>query len=239
MLVGYMLALAGRNERNIPAGAGVSPDMTTIGIIGAGHIGSQVARKAVELGYDVVISNSRGPETLAALVAELGPRARATTPAEAAAAGDFAVVTIPFRSLGSIPVEPLAGKIVIDTGNYYWKRDGRVPALDAGETTSSALVQEHLPTSKVAKGFNHIRYSEITTDGTPPGTPNRRALATASDFAEASELVTKLYDEFGFDTVDLGPLSESWRAEPGRPANVVRQNAAELSETLAKAPRTV
>ncbi|MET4096176.1 NAD(P)-binding domain-containing protein [Arthrobacter sp. UYCu712] len=213
--------------------------MTTIGIIGAGHIGSQVAHKAVELGYDVVLSNSRGPETLAALVAELGPRARAATPAEAAAAGDFAVVTVPFRSLGGIPVELLAGKIVIDTGNYYWERDGRVPALDAGEATTSGLVQEHLPTSKVAKAFNHIRYSEITTDGTPAGTPNRRALATASDYPEASELVKKLYDEFGFDTVNIGPLSESWRAERDRPAYVVRQNAAELSENLAKASRTI
>ncbi|HAP88683.1 MAG TPA: NADP oxidoreductase [Arthrobacter bacterium] len=213
--------------------------MTTIGIIGAGHIGSQVARKAVELGYDVVISNSRGPETLAALVAELGSRARAATPAEAAVAGDFAVVTVPFRSLGSIPAEPLAGKIVIDTGNYYWERDGHVPALDKGAATSSGLVQEHLPGSKVAKAFNHIRYSEITTDGTPAGTPNRRALATASDYPEASELVTRLYDEFGFDTVNIGPLSESWRVERDRPAYVVRQNAAELTENLAKAPRTV
>ncbi|MGZ4662742.1 MAG: NAD(P)-binding domain-containing protein, partial [Arthrobacter sp.] len=89
--------------------------MTTIGIIGAGHIGSQVARKAVQLGYEVVISNSRGPETLAGLVAELGPKARAATPAEAAAAGDFAVVAVPLRSIGDIPVEPLTGKIVIDT----------------------------------------------------------------------------------------------------------------------------
>jgi predicted dinucleotide-binding enzyme len=93
--------------------------MTTIGIIGAGHIGGQLARKAVELGYDVVISNSRGPETLADLIAELGPKARAAKPAEAAAAGDFAVVTVPLRSLRDVPAGPLAGKIVLDTGNYY------------------------------------------------------------------------------------------------------------------------
>jgi predicted dinucleotide-binding enzyme len=213
--------------------------MTTIGIIGAGHIGGQVARKAVELGYDVVISNSRGPETLGDLIAELGPKARAATPAEAAAAGDFAVVSVPLKSIPDVPVEPLAGKIVLDTNNYYWERDGHVPALDAGEDTTSGLLQKHLPQSKVAKAFNHIRFSEITTDGTPAGTPNRRALATASDFPEAAELVTRLYDEFGFDTVSMGPLSESWRSERDRPAYVIRQNAAELAENLAKAPRTI
>lgn len=213
--------------------------MTTIGIIGAGHIGSQVARKAVELGYDVVISNSRGPETLTELVAELGPRARAATPAEAAAAGDFAVVTVPLKSIGDIPVEPLAGKIVIDTNNYYWERDGHVPALDNGEATTSGLLQEHLPTSKVAKGFNHILAKDITTNGTPAGTENRRALATASDYPEASDLVAKLYDQFGFDAVNVGPLSESWRAERDRPAYVARQTAAQLTENLARAPRTI
>ncbi|TQJ34046.1 NADPH-dependent F420 reductase [Arthrobacter sp. SLBN-122] len=213
--------------------------MTTIGIIGAGHIGSQVARKAVELGYDVVISNSRGPQTLQDLVSELGPNARAATAAEAAAAGDFAVVTVPFKNYKDVPVEPLAGKIVIDTNNYYWERDGRIPALDNGEATTSGLLQEHLPQSKVAKGFNHIMAKDITTDGTPAGTENRRALATASNYPEAAELVTRLYDEFGFDTVDVGPLSESWRVERDRPAYVKRQNALELKDNLAKAPRTV
>jgi len=212
---------------------------TTIGIIGAGHIGSQVARKAVELDYDVVISNSRGPETLAELVAELGPRARAATPAEAAAAADFAVVTVPLKNYKDIPVEPLAGKIVIDTNNYYWERDGHIPALDNGEATTSGLLQEHLPESKVAKGFNHIMASEITTDGTPAGTPDRRALATASDYPEAAELVTRLYDEFGFDTVNIGLLTDSWRVERDRPAYVIRQNEAELKENLARAPRTI
>ena len=191
----------------------------------------------MELGYDVVVSNSRGPETLDALVAELGPRAKAATAAEAAAAGDFAVVTVPLKSYQDIPVEPLAGKIVIDTNNYYWERDGRFPALDNGEATTSGLLQEHLPESKVAKGFNHIMAKEITSDGTPPGTQNRRALATASDYPEASELVTKLYDEFGFDTVNIGPLSDSWRVERDRPAYVVRQDRDELVENLARAER--
>ena len=193
----------------------------------------------MELDYDVVISNSRGPETLAELVAELGPRARAATPAEAAAAADFAVVTVPLKNYKDIPVEPLAGKIVIDTNNYYWERDGHIPALDNGEATTSGLLQEHLPESKVAKGFNHIMAAEITTDGTPAGTPDRRALATASDYPEAAELVTRLYDEFGFDTVNIGLLTDSWRVERDRPAYVIRQNEAELKENLARAPRTI
>jgi len=211
--------------------------MTTIGIIGAGHIGSQIARKATELGYDVVIANSRGPETLTELVEELGPRAKAGTATEAAAAGDFAVVTVPLKAYQDVPVAELAGKIVIDTNNYYFERDGQIPALDNKETTVSSMLQEHLPTSQVAKGFNHIAFGDITTDGTPAGTENRRALATSSDHDDAAALVTNLYDEFGFDTVNVGPLSESWRVERDQPAYVVRQNADELRANLPLATR--
>lgn len=211
--------------------------MTTIGIIGAGHIGSQVARAAVANGYEVVISNSRGPETLAALVDELGPNARAATPQEAAEAADIAVVTVPFKAYAAVPVEPLAGKIVIDTNNYYWERDGHVPALDEGRATVSGMLQEHLPTSRVAKGFNHITAADITTTGTPAGTPGRRALATASDHADAAQIVTDLYDQFGFDTVNIGPLAESWRVERDQPAYVVAQTRDELVANLAKGVR--
>lgn len=213
--------------------------MSTLGIIGAGHIGSQIARKAVQLGYEVVISNSRGPQTLTDLVSELGPLASAATPEQAAIAGDFVVVTVPFKNYRELPAAALAGKIVIDTNNYYWERDGRIPALDKGEATTSGMVQEHLKDSRVAKGFNHIPAADITTSGSAAGTENRRALATASNYADASALVTRLYDEFGFDTVDAGPLSESWRVERDRPAYVVRSNAQELAASLAKAPRLV
>lgn len=211
--------------------------MTTLGIIGAGHIGSQVARVAVANGYDVVIANSRGPETLSDLVAELGPRAQAATAEDAAAAADIAVVTVPLHAIDKLPAEQLAGKIVLDTNNYYFERDGRIEALDKGETTTSELVQRALPTSKVVKAFNHIYASEITTDGTPAGTPDRRALATAGDDAEAVAFVTRFYDEAGFDTVNVGPLSESWRVERDRPAYVVRQSAEELTANLAIANR--
>lgn len=211
--------------------------MTTLGIIGAGNIGSQVARVAVANGYDVVIANSRGPETLADLVAELGPRARAAAAQEAAAAAEVAVVTVPLHAIDRLPVAELAGKIVLDTNNYYFERDGRIEALDKGETTTSELLQQQLPTSRIAKAFNHIYASEITTDGTPAGTPGRRALATAGDDAEAVAFVTRFYDEAGFDTVNIGPLSESWRVERDRPAYVARQDAEELAANLAKANR--
>ncbi|MFF1540561.1 NADPH-dependent F420 reductase [Microbacterium sp. NPDC058269] len=211
--------------------------MTTLGIIGAGHIGSQVARVAIANGYDVVIANSRGPETLADLVAELGPKARAATAQDAAAAADVAVVTVPLRAIDELPAEQLAGKIVLDTNNYYFERDGHIEALDKGETTTSELVQRALPSSKIAKAFNHIFASEITSDGTPAGTPDRRALATAGDDAEAVAFVTRFYDEAGFDTVNVGTLSESWRVERDRPAYVVRQTAEELTANLAIANR--
>ena len=213
--------------------------MTTIGIIGAGNIGSQVARGAIGAGYDVVIANSRGPETLADLVAELGPRAGAATADEAAAAGDFAVVTIPLKNINQVPAGPLAGKVVLDTNNYYWERDGRIPALDEERTTTAELLQAHLPTSTIVKAFNHIPAGDITTDGRPAGTPGRRALATAGDDAGAKALVARLYDELGFDTVDVGPLAESWRIERDQPAYVVRQDAAELRANLARASRAI
>ncbi|WP_438853874.1 NADPH-dependent F420 reductase [Agromyces sp. M3QZ16-3] len=211
--------------------------MTTLGIIGAGHIGSQVARAALANGYEIVIANSRGPETLSELIDDLGPGARSATAAEAGAAGDVVVVTVPFGAYASIPVEPLAGKVVIDTNNYYWERDGHVAALDEGRATVSGLLQAHLPESRVAKGFNHIMAKDITTDGAPAGTPGRRALATASDFEDAAAVVTRLYDEFGFDTVNVGPLDESWRVERDQPAYVVPQTRDELVANLARAER--
>lgn len=211
--------------------------MTHIGIIGAGHIGSALARGLVDRGYEVTLANSRGPETLAELVTDLGPHATAATVETAATVGEWVIVTIPLAAIGTLPPAPFAGKIVLDTNNYYWERDGHIPELDEKLTTTSQLLQRQLPDARIVKGFNHIRASEILTDGTPAGTPNRRALATASDFAEAIGFITALYDEFGYDTVNIGPLAESWRVERDQPAYVVRQNAEELRANLARATR--
>jgi predicted dinucleotide-binding enzyme len=211
--------------------------MKTLGLIGAGHIGSQLARLAVANGYDVVLSNSRSPDTLSALVAELGSRARSGTPPQAAQEGDVVVVTIPLKNYLAVPVAPLAGKVVIDTNNYYPGRDGHIPELDAGSSTSSELLQRHLRSARVVKAFNHIHAEHLTSQAQPAGSPNRRALALFGDDADAKSTVAHLIDQFGFDVIDGGPLSDSWRIQPNTPGYGPRRNAEELRRDLAAAKR--
>ncbi|WP_029431722.1 NADPH-dependent F420 reductase [Blastococcus sp. URHD0036] len=225
--------------------------MTTLGLIGSGHIGGTLARLAVDAGHDVVLSNRRGPDTLADLVAELGPRARAATPAEAAEAGDLVVVTVPLKAYRDVPVEPLRGKVVIDTNNYYPERDGHIAELDDESTTVSELLQAHLPESRVVKGFNNIYFEHLGKLGRPAGDPERSLIAIAGDDAEAKRTVTEFLDSIGYDAYDVGPLAEGWRFQrdtaayagvylapgtefpgPGRPAT-----AEILREKLAAAKR--
>jgi 8-hydroxy-5-deazaflavin:NADPH oxidoreductase len=211
--------------------------MTTIGFIGSGHIGSNVARAALQQGYEVVMSNSRGPESLTELVAELGNGASAASGADAANAADFVVVSVPLNAALHIPVEPLRNKVVIDTNNYYFERDGHIDEIDRGDITVSGLLQRHLVGAMVAKGFNHIRFDQILSDALPTGTPGRRALATASDFPEAIELVTGFFDQIGFDTVNIGALSESWRIDRDMPGYGGQLDAVQLQAKLAEAVR--
>jgi len=211
--------------------------MTTIGFIGAGHIGGTLARLAVAAGYEVVLSNSRGPETLVDLVAELGDSARAGTPHEAADAGDVTIVTIPLRNYRDVPVAPLAGKIVIDTNNYYPERDGQIAELDSEATTSAELLQAHLPTSKVVKAFNHITSADLGSHGSASGTQGRRALAIAGNDAAAKARVAHLIDQFGYDVEDAGPLAEGWRIQPNTPGYGPRLDLAGLASALANATR--
>jgi len=192
--------------------------VTTWGFIGSGKIGTTVARLAVAAGHDVVLSNSRGPETLAHLVDELGPHARAATPAEAAREGDVVVVTIPLGNYPQVPAEELGGKVVIDTMNYYAQRDGSIAALDDESTTSSELLQAHLRDATVVKGFNNIFFQHLAALPRATGAEDRSALAIAGDDHAAKNLVSALLDEIGYDTVDLGPLSEGWRTQPGTAA---------------------
>ena len=191
---------------------------TTVGFIGSGMIGGTVARLSAAAGHQVVLSNSRGPETLADLVTELGPRARAATCEQAAAAGDIVVVAIPFKASESVPAEPLKGKVVMDTGNYYPQRDGQIAVLDDGEVTSSGLLQEHLKDAHVVKVFNNIYFRHLASLARPHGAADRSALPIAGDDEKAKAAVAEFLDSIGYDTVDAGPLAESWRQEPGHPA---------------------
>ena len=215
--------------------------MTVVGIIGAGEVGSQLAIAAIANGYEVVIANSRGPETLKDLIEKLGPSARAATAADAAEAGDFVIIAVPLKLVNDMPVEQLAGKIVLDTNNYMPWRDGYFPMIDSGEITVHELRQKQLPTSKVVKAFTHIQAPRLFISSRPAGSPDRHALSVSSNFPEATELVTRLYDQFGFDTVDNSPLSESWRSGPGQPAwNAhMHQTRAELIVNLARARRII
>src|SRR5437763_8423894 len=185
--------------------------MTTIGLIGSGHIGGTVARLAVDAGHDVVLSNSRGPETLTDLVDQLEPRARAATAAEAAAAGDIVVVTVPLKAYREVPVEPLRGKVVIDTNNYYPERDGHIAELDDQSTTTSELLQAHLPESRVVKAFNNIYFLQLGSLARPAGDPGRSVLPIAGDDEAAKRTAAGFLDSIGYDAYDVGPLAEGWR----------------------------
>ena len=184
--------------------------MTTIGFIGSGRIGGTVAGLAVVAGYDVVLSNSRGPQTLEALVEELGPHARAATPPDAAAAGDLVMVSIPPRAYPAVPVEPVAGKPVLDASNYIPDRDGRIPGLYDGPPSSEVL-QRHLLTAHVVKVFNNITHWQLSALARRADATDRSALPIAGDDPTAKAAVTRFLDAIEYDTVDAGTLGTGGR----------------------------
>jgi predicted dinucleotide-binding enzyme len=205
-----------------------------IGIIGSGKIGGTLARLFVTAGHEVAVSNSRGPETLAGLVAELGPGARALTPAEAARFGDVVVVSIPLARYRDAPTDGVDGKVVIDTNNYYPQRDGHLEELDSDRTTSTELLQEHLPSARVVKAFNAIVWSNLRDEGRPHGDPERLGIPISGDDEQAKQTVAELIDEIGFDPVDAGTLAEGGRKhQPGSPAYTRGLETAELRARLA------
>jgi 8-hydroxy-5-deazaflavin:NADPH oxidoreductase len=191
--------------------------MTSVGLIGSGRIGGTVAKLAVAAGHPVILSNSRGPDTLQDLASQLGPLARAGTGQEAAEGGDLVVVTIPLRAFQQVPGGPLAGKVVLDTCNYYPQRDGQIPGLDSGAVTSSELIQQHLTGSAVVKVFNNIFYKHLESLSRPSGAPDRSYLPIAGDDPAAKAAVAEFLDSIGYGTVDAGPLAEGWRQQPGTP----------------------
>jgi predicted dinucleotide-binding enzyme len=208
-----------------------------IGIIGAGFIGRAVATLAVQNGHDVMISNSRDARSLGSTVVAIG--CKAGTAEEAASFAEVAVLAIPFANRNALPVAPLAGKVVLDANNYYPARDGAIAELDRHETTTSELIAAHLKGARVVKAFNAILQADLAKGGTPFGSPGRRALPIAGDDAEAKQIAREIYNQFGFDTVDAGPLREGWRFERAKPAYCTVLDAVGLTAALAAAERQV
>jgi 8-hydroxy-5-deazaflavin:NADPH oxidoreductase len=201
----------------MPGGcAGLPLSMTTLGLIGSGRIGGTVARLAIDAGYDVVLSNSRGPETLADLCAELGPGARAASGHECVVAGDLVLVSIPLKGYPTLPAAAFTGKTVLDTGNYYPERDGQIAALDAGELTDSGYLARHIPDARVAKVFNNIFSKHLENLARPAGAADRTYLPVAGDEG-VLEPVAAFLNAIGYGTAGYGPLAEGWRQQPGTP----------------------
>ena len=204
-----------------------------IGLIGAGKIGGTLARLFVAQGHEVALSNSRGPETLAELVAEIGPSARAVTPAEAAEFGEVVVVSVPLGRYQEVPTAGMAGKTVIDTNNYYPQRDGHISPLDDDSTTSAELLAKHLPDAHVVKAFNQIRWDHLGAKGKPAGTPGRIGIPIAGDDPAAKQVVMDLVEQIGFDAVDTGPLASGRLFQPNTSLYVADVTADKIRAVVA------
>ncbi len=209
--------------------------MMNIGIIGAGFVGRAVAKLAIQAGHRVMVSNSRGPQTLFSLKPMLG--CEIGTAPQAASFGDIVVIAVPLTAIGQLPVAELTGKPVIDAVNYYPERDGQVAELDKQKTTTSEYLAGFLPRAKITKAFNAIQMTHLENDGLPAGDLARCALPLAGDDAETKKQVVALYDAFGFDAVDAGALCEGWRFQRGMPSYCVRMTKSELKGALADARR--
>jgi predicted dinucleotide-binding enzyme len=208
-----------------------------IGIIGAGNIGGALTRRFRAAGHDVFVANSRGPETLKDLARETG--AKAVTVEEAARDKDVVVVTIPLKAVPNLPKNLFSGAskdlVVIDTGNYYPQRDGRIDAIENG-TQESRWVEQQLG-HPVIKAFNNIYAAHLQNDGKPTGSGGRIALPVAGDDPRAKQIVMRLIDEIGFDAVDAGSIDESWRQQPGSPVYAKDYDVAGARRALGEASK--
>jgi predicted dinucleotide-binding enzyme len=207
-------------------------DRPVIGIFGAGKVGTALARLLVEAGYEVALTGSPRQTALDLLVSVVAPGARVATPAELVERSDVVIVAVPFGKAATVPWETFDGKVVVDATNYWPPVDGHIAAIDADERSTSEIHAALNPRARVVKSLNHLGYHDMEDDAMPAGSPLRRALAVVGDDEGARQVVARLIDDLGFDSVDGGALANGRALEPGHPAFGRDHSASELAALL-------
>jgi predicted dinucleotide-binding enzyme len=207
-------------------------DVKTIGILGAGRVGTAIARRAIAAGYEVRIATAKPASELKLLVSFVAPGAIAGDANDVIAASDVVVLALPLSKYRSLDPKLLAGKIVIDAMNYWSQTEGALPEFEKGQS-STEVVAGHLQGARIVRSFNHMGYHEIDGEARPAGAPDRRALAVAGDDADARRIVERFVDRIGFDPVDAGPLAAARSFDIGTPVFGAPLTSNAMREALA------